>query len=201
MAPRSKRRYTVHVLIIFTALFAYWFLASPAEFVKPEPVKDSIREKLRGLRSLLTDDLNREDLYQNGYMSLLVGWALLKSSGLNSVDRLLASTESEAPEFAAFYNHDGIGKVIDGFHSFDVNTGNEQYKIWKLVAPRGCKDTLPLFLNLKTGSHLCGNHTEQQVHNWQIGLNDPQRSNFLIDKPKTVKEWLRNVYASERTRL
>ena len=201
MAPRSKRKYTLHVLVVFCACVAYWCLFTPADVSKPEPVKSSIRDKLKGLRSLLTDDVHREDMYQNGYMSLLVGWALLKSAGMTSVDRLLASAESETPEFAAFYNQDGVAKSVEGFHSFDITTGTEQYKIWKLVAPRGCKDTLPLFLNLKTGSFLCGNHTEDEVHNWQKGLHDSRKSDFLIDKPKTVKEWLRNVYASERTRL
>jgi hypothetical protein len=211
MVVKQKRRYTVHILLgLFLGLTAYWFYGNnqpePELFDPKSTSLTLLKERLKGLRNMLTEDLSRDDLYENGYMALLVGWALLKSTGKSAVDSILDSASSDhLPEFAAFYSKECEVCVqagqMQGFHAFDVHQNPEYSKIWKLVAPKGCKETLPLFLNLQTGSFLCGHSSIEQVTRWKNGVTSlpaAQIEPSAISPPRTVKDWIQTTFSAAR---
>ncbi len=213
MAVKAKRRHSLQVLVaVAVALLGYWFYGGISGSLKPQPAQvptggfNSLRDRLRNLRTMLAGDLNRDDLYKNGYMSLLVGWSMMKSAGKASIDSMIDTALTDnVPEYVMFFSGDEPTSQVEGFHGFDTNANTENYKIWKLVAPKGCKETLPLYLNLHTGSFLCGHSTDDEIDRWRLGLPKTLAKGdedvlVVEQEVRTVKDWLRHVYGNSRAR-
>ena len=171
-----------------------------------------ISERLRNLRKLLGDEelrgfKKKEEISRSigDSLPLLVGWAVLKQTRLGSLENILELALAEdLPELVLFYD----SKKEDFLAEKATRLGfskNELLKldivdlhirkVWKLVRPNDCRD-LPLHINLRTGTYICGKTNTENRDKWMRGRPHSVRPPSAILNPdiKNVIDWIKHVY-------
>lgn len=192
-----KRKNRVQVIVLILIGLVCFFLIGRSEFV-PE---SSDEYSLRALRETLAEELDRVEIFDKGYVTLLVGWALLHHGGSGSVGHLIdAVVDDQLPTLAVFFAEDRKSFYNQEIAKLEVTRNPENYRIWKLVQPKNCHDILPLYLNTKTGSFICGDASTATIELWRRGL--PHLSFSLFSGPAlaldpttwTSKQWIKYIF-------
>ena len=81
--------------------------------------------------------------------------------------------------------------VKDRFKLLDV-VEESNAKLFEIIQPRDCGNSLPLYLNIHTGAYLCGDNHDSTITEWLKETSiDKLRSQA---NPASIREWMKDVY-------
>jgi hypothetical protein len=197
-----RRNANVQIVILVLGVIAVIAnLMLSKETVKRE---EDINFRLTSLRESLMSDYDTVEVFEKGYITLLVGWAMLHGVGKTSVSELIdAVVSNQLSTLALFYEDDKkqIYEWLSGdIAKLEVTRNPENLKIWQMVQPKNCKNILPLYLNTKTGSFICGDSSNSNIELWSRGLPHLPFSPFtgpaLAMDPEgwTGRQWIKYVF-------
>ena len=201
-----KRKQRVQFTLVLAAAVVWllsflWNQKSVSEEISASHSDDY---RLSTLRESLAAELDRSEIFHKGYVTLLVGWALLHGIGKTSVAELIdAVVDDQLPSLALFYAEDRMvlyEKLPDEVAKVGVLRNPENFKIWQLVQPKNCRNILPLYLNTKTGAFICGDTSSRNFDLWRRGLPHLPFSPFtgpaLAMDPEiwTSKQWIKYLF-------